>query len=175
MPESGQASPRVNQGPWGVSIRPLQAEDDAAVADIVRTVLGEFGCSGKGFACSDPELDRMSCHYPGGQACFFVLVEDGGVVGCGGFSPLRGADRHTCELQKMYFRPAIRGRGLGRRFLAFLLGRIRQTGYHRVYLETVQQMYAARHLYQVFGFRPLASPLGATGHHGCDCPYLLEL
>lgn len=117
----------------------------------------------------------MSSHYPGGNARFFVLVRGDEVVGCGGFSPLRGADRDTCELQKMYFRPALRGHGLGRRFLGFLLGEIRKAGYHRVYLETISAMEAARHLYEAFGFRALESPLGATGHDRCDCPYLLEL
>ena len=76
---------------------------------------------------------------------------------------------------KMYFRPEIRGRGLGRRFLGFLLEQMRETGYGRVYLETVDQMRAAQHLYRAFGFQPLAAALGATGHHRCDRPYLLEL
>lgn len=165
----------VNQGSPGVSIRPIQPGDDAAVAEIVRTVLLEFGCSGEGFAGSDPELEQMSRHYPGGDARFFVLVQGGGIVGCGGFSRLRGADPRTCELQKMYFRPRIRGQGLGRRFLAFLLAQMRQAGYRQVYLETVPQMLAARHLYEAFGFRLLRSPLGSTGHHHCDCPYILEL
>lgn len=96
-------------------------------------------------------------------------------MGCGGFAPLKGGEATTCELQKMYFRPALRGHGLGRRFLAFLLGQMREAGYRRVYLETVAAMRAARHLYEDFGFRPLEGPLGATGHHSCDCPYLLEL
>jgi len=172
---SGQGAPEVNQGSPQVSIRAIHAGDDTAVADIVRTVLAEFGCSGDGFACADPELDHMSTHYPGGDARFFVLARAGEVVGCGGFCRLRGADPDTCELQKMYFRPAIRGQGVGRRFLAFLLVKMRQAGYHRVYLETVPQMQAARHLYEAFGFRPQGSPLGATGHHRCEYPYLLEL
>jgi putative acetyltransferase len=175
MMGSGQGAPEVNQGSPQVSIRPIQAGDDRAVAEIVRTVLAEFCCTGAGFACADPELDHLSSHYPGGPARFFVLASAGEVVGCGGFSALRGGDPDTCELQKMYFRPAIRGRGLGRRFLAFLLAQMRQAGYRRAYLETVDAMQAARHLYESFGFRPLGSALGATGHHGCDCPYLLEL
>jgi len=168
-------TPEVKQGSPQVSIRPIETGDDAAVANIVRTVLAEFGCSGEGFACADPELPQMSSHYPGGSARFFVLARGDELVGCGGFSRLSGADPDTCELQKMYFRPAIRGQGIGRRFLAFLLAQIRQAGYHRVYLETIQEMQAARHLYGAFGFRPLESHLGATGHHRCDCPYLLEL
>jgi putative acetyltransferase len=158
-----------------VCIRPIQPADDRAVADIVRTVLLEFGCSGEGFACEDPELQQMSAHYPGGEARFFVLEQGQEIVGCGGFARLQGADAGTCELQKMYFRPSLRGQGLGRRFLGYLLDQMREAGYRRVYLETVEAMQAARHLYEAFGFRPLERPLGTTGHHRCDCPYLLEL
>ncbi len=167
----------VEQGSAEVSIRAIRPGDDAQVADIVRTVLSEFGCSGEGFASADPELDRMSAHYPGADARFYVLVQGTEVVGCGGFARLRGtdADTGTCELQKMYFRPQIRGHGLGRRFLGFLLEQMRQAGYRRAYLETVKQMQAAQYLYRDYGFRPLPAPLGATGHHRCDQPYLLEL
>jgi putative acetyltransferase len=147
------------------------------VADIVRTVLGEFGCHGEGFACADPELDCMSAHYPGGDARFYVLVQASEVVGCGGFARLRGSEAaaQTCELQKMYFRPHIRGQGLGRRFLGMLLEQMRQAGYRQAYLETADQMLAAQHLYLALGFRPLGSALGATSHHRCDRHFVLQL
>ncbi len=165
----------VEQGSAEVSIRAIRPGDDAQVADIVRTVLSEFGCRGEGFASADPELDRMSAHYRAAGARFYVLVQGTEVVGCGGFARLRGSDTGTCELQKMYFRPQIRGHGLGRRFLGFLLEQMRQAGYRQAYLETVKQMQAAQYLYRDYGFRPLPAALGATGHHRCDQPYLLEL
>ncbi|MHC4079372.1 MAG: GNAT family N-acetyltransferase [Planctomycetota bacterium] len=178
MTESGQGAKEVNQGSSGVSIRAIDPGDDPFVADLIRTVLLEFGCSGEGFAGADPEVDQMSTHYPGGEARFYVLVQGAEIVGCGGFAPLRGAAAAatpTLELRKMYFRPEIRGRGLGRRFLEFLVEQMRETGYRRVYLETVEQMRAAQHLYRAFGFQPLAASLGATGHTRCDRRYLLEL
>lgn len=36
-------------------------------------------------------------------------------------------------------------------------------------------MDAAQKLYRRAGFKPLPAPLGATGHHGCDRYFLLEL
>ena len=40
------------------------------------------------------------------------------------------------ELQKMYFRPVLRGRDFGRRLLALLIDRMPHQGYRQCYLET---------------------------------------
>ena len=167
----------MKQGSTEVSIRPIRPADDPQVQEIVCGTLGEFGCTGEGFAAADPEVEAMSAAYPGGDARFFVLARGDEVVGCGGFSRLAGSDPEAaiCELQKMYFRPEVRGQGLGRRFLAFLLAEMRDGGYRRSYLETTTQMHAAQHLYRAFGFRPVPHAMGATGHHGCDRFYLLDL
>ena len=44
-------------------IRPIRTDDDAAMADVIRTVMPEFGATGSGFAISDPEVDWMSRAY----------------------------------------------------------------------------------------------------------------
>ena len=145
------------------------------MAAIIREVMKSFGAQGPGFAINDPEVDAMSAHYPEPHAAFFVVEERGCVLGGGGIAPLAGADAEVCELRKMYFLPAARGRGLGAQMLCRCLDAARQRGYRRCYLETLTGMDAAMKLYTKTGFRPLCGPLGNSGHFGCDRHYLLEL
>lgn len=156
-------------------IRPIRPADDPAVAAIIREVMTSFGACGPGFAINDPEVEAMSANYAAPRTAYFVLEADGRVLGGAGIAALAGADPDVCELRKMYFLPPARGRGLGARMLATCLDAARGFGYRRCYLETLTGMDAAQHLYAQAGFRPLCSPLGATGHGGCDRYFELEL
>lgn len=156
-------------------IRLIEARDDDAVAAIIREVMPSFGACGAGFALGDPEVDAMSAAYAAPRCAYFVVEEDGRVLGGAGIAPLDGGDPHTCELRKMYYLPAARARGLGGRILRLCLERARAFGYRRCYLETLTGMDAAMRLYERMGFRRIAGPLGDTGHFNCDRHYLLEL
>ena len=161
--------------PSPLQLRPIRAEDDPAVAAIIRTVMPEFGATGDGFAINDPEVDWMSRAYAAPRSAYFVIERDGTVQGGGGVAPLQGGDSETCELRKMYFLPTLRGLGAGRMMMDRCLAAARDFGYTRCYLETLCGMSAARRLYERSGFRPIDGALGATGHGGCDTFYLREL
>jgi putative acetyltransferase len=156
-------------------IRPIRPQDQAAVAAVIRSVMPEFGADGPGFALHDPEVDFMYQAYAREGAAYFVLEEDGRVLGGGGVAPLDGGPRGTCELRKMYFLPQARGRGLGERVLKRCLQAAKELGYRQCYLETLTGMDAAMRLYARMGFRPTCAAMGSTGHHGCDRFYLLDL
>ena len=154
-------------------LRPIEARDDAAMAAIIREVMTEHGASGAGFAIHDPEVSAMSAAYAGSRAGYFVVEGQGAVLGGGGFAPLDCADDDVCELRKMYFLPALRGRGMGRALIERVLVEARAAGFRRCYLETLASMKAARRLYQQQGFTPLDAPMGNTGHFGCNA-YMLR-
>jgi putative acetyltransferase len=159
-----------------VLIRPIARGDDAAMAAIIRAVMPEFGASGCGFAINDPEVDWMSRAYAAPRSAYFVVEDAGGqVLGGGGVAPLEGGDADTCELRKMYFLPGARGRGIGSALMARCLHSARGFGFTRCYLETLTGMDAAMRLYERSGFQRIDSPLGATGHGGCNRFYLLAL
>lgn len=158
-----------------VRLRPITPADDRAVAHIIRTVMTEHGATGPGFAILDPEVGAMAAAYPDARSRYFVLDDDGDVVGGAGFGPLQGGDPETCELRKMYLLPRTRGLGLGRRLLTHVLQAAREAGFARCYLETMATMQRARALYESFGFRRRQDSCGATGHHGCDAWYELDL
>ena len=156
-------------------LRPIEPRDDATVAAIIRTVMPEFGASGDGFAINDPEVDWMSRAYAAPRCAYFVVERDGRVLGGGGVAPLEGGDAGTCELRKMYFLSELRGSGAGSALMARCLDAARGFGFAQCYLETLCGMQAARKLYERTGFARIDSPMGATGHGGCDTFYLLRL
>ena len=156
-------------------IRPIAQADDAAMAQVIRTVMPEFGAVGEGFAINDPEVDWMSRAYGGPRSAYFVVERNGEVRGGGGIAPLEGGDVDVCELRKMYFMPELRGLGSGTALMAKCLGAARERGFRRCYLETLRGMDAAMQLYERHGFSRIAAPMGATGHGGCNAFYLLDL
>ncbi len=68
----------------------------------------------------------------------------------------------------MYFLTALRGTGMGNRLLHICLQHARNLGYRLCYLETLQSMSHARHLYGKYGFKKLDSSMGSTGHTSCN-------
>lgn len=157
------------------TIRLIQRRDNAQVARLIREVMVEFKAVGEGYSIVDSEVDDMYGSYRDKRSCYYVITLDNKVVGCGGIAPLKGGDKFTCELRKMFFLPQTRGIGLGRRLLLLLINESRNRGYKACYLETLKRMSRANALYLQSGFQPLEEPLGKTGHCACDCWYLLKL
>lgn len=149
-------------------LRPIRREDNPAVAEVIRSVMTEFGAVGAGYSIEDPEVDDMYAAYPSPAARLWVVEHDGEVHGCGGFAALTGGPGDTCELRKMYFRPSLRGLGAGHALMALIVDEARAAGYSRMYLETLESMQGARALYGKHGFEPLDAPMGNTGHCACN-------
>lgn len=156
-------------------IRPIRRGDNAAVAGIIRDVMTEFDAVGRNYSISDPEVDAMFEAYPPPDAALFVVEQAGRVLGCGGMGPLADGPPDVCELRKMYFRPELRGTGMGAKLLALILDAARDAGYRRCYLETLGNMTEARRLYRRHGFEVIDRPLGNTGHSGCNAWMIVDL
>ena len=156
-------------------IRPIQSKDNRAHRAVVREVLESFGANREGFAYVDPELDDMYEAYSSERSQYCVLELDGAIVGGGGIGPLEGAPSEYSELKKMYFAESARGHGWGRRMIEQCLEDARAFGYRYCYLETLETMDAAKHLYLDYGWSPRTQPFGDTGHGGCDVWMMKEL
>ena len=150
-----------------LKLRPITEKDIEIVAKIIRDVMTEFEAVGIGFSINDPEVDDMFTTYASEGSAFYVVEVDERVLGCGGYAPLAGGDKGTCELRKMYFMPELRGTGMGARMLDFCMQEARKDGYQSCYLETLLSMDKARSLYSRFGFEYLDKPMGNTGHTSC--------
>lgn len=157
-------------------IRPIAPEDNEQMAALLLSTLEEFGCTGPGFASSDPELHDLYSAYQTTteqkpDCGYWVVVNEttGQVYGGGGFSRLKGTsvEDAICELQKMYFDSALRGKGYGRMLLELCIQQATEAGYRTLYLETTPAMKQALKLYEKMGFKPLPTYLGDTGHRSC--------
>ena len=150
-----------------LEIRLVEERDNADVANIIRLVMTEFKAVGCGYSINDSEVDDMFTAYAPDGSAFYVVLLNGKILGCGGFAPLNGGDKHTCELRKMYFCAELRGLGVGSQLLQLCLASAVKAGFRHCYLETVDQMKQAQQLYGKYGFKHLDEPMGNTGHGSC--------
>jgi len=169
-------------------IRPVRPDDSRAIRDIILETLIEHGAVGGGFASGDQDTQQMYEAFQKEGRRYFILEREGSkalvregfdalpskILGGAGIAPLPG-EPGTCELVKMYFRPEARGLGLGKRLLQLCLDEAIKMGYTLVYLETIEQMHAARGLYEHLGFKQIPHSMGSTGHFSCDVFYLRKL
>ena len=100
-------------------------------------------------------------------ATYFVVENDGKIIGGAGISQLDNSEENICELQKMYFLQEARGKGIGFQMIQKCLEEATQLGYEKCYLETLPEMLTAQHLYKKAGFEYLCEPMGNTGHTTC--------
>nr|PMI30286.1 GNAT family N-acetyltransferase [Vibrio splendidus] len=151
-----------------VVVRPLQQQDNTVVANVIRQVSYENGLTeDKGYGVADPTLEDMFSVYNNERSQYWVIELDGKVVGGGGFAPLAGMPE-VCELQKMYFLPETRGKGLAKRLVNMSMEKAKELGYQHMYLETTECLNAAVKLYEKLGFEHLDSAWGDTGHDACE-------
>lgn len=106
-------------------------------------------------------------HYDKPKATYFVVEENGVILGCAGIAQLDNYEGNICELQKMYFLEEARGRGIGREMITICLDRAKEYGFEGCYLETMPYMEAAQKLYKKMGFEYIDAPMGDTGHYSC--------
>ena len=158
-----------------IIIREIEARDNAAVGNLIREVLVELGAPKVGTAYEDKSLDVLSEVYVSDNAIYFVAEIDGNIVGAAGISQLENTTDNICELQKMYFLPEARGKGLGSEMMHKCLAAAKHLGYDKCYLETLPYMKSAVKLYQKSGFTVLDEPLGETGHYSCTEWMIKEL
>jgi putative acetyltransferase len=150
-----------------ITLRPIQEKDNSEVAKMIRHVLLEQGAPKVGTAYEDKALDELFETYQKNRSHYFVLLEDDKIVGSAGISPLENGAEDVCELQKMYFDPKARGRGLGSRMMQVCLDFAKSQGYKVCYIETLPTMLAAQKLYQKSGFNYIENRMGDTGHYSC--------
>jgi len=97
------------------------------------------------------DLDNLRSHYFDNNGTFLVLIDEGRVVGSGA---IRRLNNDICEVKRMWFLKAYRGRGLGTKMAQMLLDFARKKGYKKVRLDTADEQKQAQaiQLYQRLGF-----------------------
>lgn len=149
-------------------IRPIQLKDDAQVGELIRSVLTEFKANKPGTAYFDEATSHLSTIFTHPKSAYWVIEQDGKVIGGGGIYPTDGLPADTCELVKLYLYPAARGKGLGKAIINQCFAKATELGYQHMYLESMPELNDAVSLYERLGFAHQCSALGNSGHFGCD-------
>lgn len=122
----------------------------------VQLILREYAASLEVDLCFqgfDEELATLPGPYAAPQGLMLLALVDGAVAGSGAFRPLPDADyANACEMKRLYVRPAFRRFGLGRLIAQALMDRATEAGYSAMLLDTLDDMEAARGLYESLGF-----------------------
>ena len=140
--------------------RKIEKKDNSTIANIVKRNLESYGLNIKGTAYFDECLDNLFDFYNQQplERQYWVVVDDCGiVVGGAGFAKLPYIEG-CCELQKIYLIDAYKGKGLGVKLLDFIVGKARDIGYSKMYLETHDKLDLALKLYVKYGFNDIEKP-----------------
>ena len=148
-------------------IREIEPRDNDQVKTIVQHVILEMGAPKVGTAYEDKELDAMYESYSQSRFQYYVVENQGNIMGGAGIAPLKDGDPSVCELQKMYFLPEARGKGLGKKMIHLCLDFAKANDFQLCYIETMPNMLDAQALYKKVGFQYIDHAMGNTRHNSC--------
>ena len=157
-----------------MQIREIQQNDNDSIAKIIRAVFHELDAPKVGTAYADPVLDTLFEVYQRCRSVYYVVEQNGRVLGGCGIAPLemqnpvQSETSKICELQKMYFAPEIRGTGYAEKIIKLCLEFATTQGFEICYLETLSFMKTAQKLYKRIGFENINGPMVNTGHNSCE-------
>ena len=112
------------------------------------------------FHSFDDEVAGLPGEYSPPQGLLLLATVVGQPVGCVGLRPF--PREGTCEMKRLYVRPAFRGGKLGRELAERVLNQARRLGYSSMRLDSYASlMQSAVGLYRKLGFREVGpEPLG---------------
>lgn len=128
----------------------------ASEFDALRVIFREYANSLDVDLCFqdfEAELASLPGEYAAPRGCLLMARVDLAWAGCCALRPLDSVDYpNACEMKRLYVRPAFRGLGLGRLLAESVMQAARMNAYDHVLLDTLDDMQAARSLYEELGF-----------------------
>jgi len=158
-----------------ILIRDIAQKDDKKIASIIRACLDEFGAAKPGTVYYDATTDHLHKVFQKERSKYFVAVDDDEIVAGAGIYPTEGLPDNTCELVKMYVSKQARGKGLASTLLRLCIDEAKDSGYAKMYLETMPELTYAISMYKKNGFTFIPHQLGNSGHCGCDLFMMKEI
>lgn len=115
------------------------------------------------------ELSGLPGKYAEPSGIVLLARSEQEVVGC---IALRMIDSDICEMKRLYVKPQVRSKKVGRLLVEQLCAEARKLGYQKMYLDTIPSMSSAVRLYTSLGFKPIKpyiyNPLAGAMFLGLD-------
>lgn len=89
---------------------------------------------------------------PGHYSIILIAAWSGQPAGC---VALRSIDASTCEMKRLYVRPAFRGKHIGRALAEKIIEAAKELGFRAMRLDTLPTMRSAIAMYDSLGFRDI--------------------
>jgi len=151
-----------------LTYREILPSDNKILYDHILSILKIYKPDLKGTIAEDPAVLTMYENFQKEKSVYYIVEEDGKILGGAGLAQLDGTTENTCELQRMFLISEARGKGIGSKLMEMCLEAAKNFGYEKMYLETLSNMHEAQKLYVKYGFELIPSPMGNTGHGGCN-------
>ncbi len=150
-------------------VRDWQKSDRTAAAEVIRTVLEEYGLPWQP-QLADLDVIEVESAYleTGGE--FWVVEKNSTIVGTAAYQPISRGQK-AVEIRKMYLLPKVRGKGLGKYLLRELEKAIAIKDYQEIWLETASILKEAVILYERSGYQPVND----VETERCDLAYLKKI
>ncbi|MEP2028424.1 MAG: GNAT family N-acetyltransferase [Paracoccaceae bacterium] len=110
------------------------------------------------------------CTPPDG--CTVLARSSAGTADAVGF--FRRIRPDAAEIKRVFLRPEVRGKGLGRKLVLQLIEEARQRGYYEIYLDTADFMSSAHALYRSLGFKDIEGYPEAA-HRRDESPHVVYM
>lgn len=137
----------------------IVAPNSAKEFDALREILREYSASlsvDLTFQNFEQELASLPGEYTTPRGILLMVTVDGELAGCCALRPMDAVDYpNASEMKRLYVRPAYRGLGLGRQLAETIMDAARMAAYDYVLLDTLDDMEAARTLYEELGFEEI--------------------
>ena len=100
----------------------------------------------------EDELNNPIEKYGSPDGRLYIALMDGAPAGC---IALRRIDAQSCEMKRLFVRPAHRDKGIGSQLVHTIINDARTIGYRRMLLDTLPFLERAIQMYQKLGFREI--------------------
>ena len=158
-----------------LTIRPIQPEDNAQIAKVIRGALEDFDANKPGTVYYDPTTDDLFTLFQTPNSAYYIALLNDEIVGGCGIYPTENLPNGYAELVKIYLHQTARGKGIGKTLMLKCFEKAKELNYQHLYLESMPELAIAVGMYQKLGFKAIDKPLGNSWHFGCNIWMVKEL
>jgi len=139
---------------YAATINIISAENltDLASVKVIFQAYAKWVKTTTGIDLSRQHFEKDMAAFPKNYDLLLLAKMDGDPVGAIG---LKRFDNTACEMKRLFVGPQYHGYGIGKKLVHALIEEAKLLGYHRMLLDTYQQLSPAITLYEAFGFKKI--------------------